>query len=163
MLAGRVSSWITLGSLLLVSCGDERAGLTVELAGPPRNIKFIVHGNCFAGWIHSVPLRIRETSGRTVRIDRFSWEVQDPRTRATLNDSTVEPAGDGVMLSPHGTWEQSTSANLTEPLVGIVLVSGEVRGQDEQGPVNTAFRLETSQATVDDTPLEPGFPCHPER
>jgi len=73
----------------LSSCAPERADLEVELL-PPVASRFVLHGNCFAGWYMVVDLLVHERRGVDVVLDSVSLRVEDDRTGELLGERMAE-------------------------------------------------------------------------
>jgi hypothetical protein len=138
----------TLCALLtagMLACGEpERAELEVELV-PPIAFRFVVHGNCFAGWYMVVDLVVHETRGVEVVLDAVSLHADDGRTGELLGermlDATVLQAPErfgesGPVVRAHGSLRIPMSVGALKGAVdapaisGSIVVSGDVEGHD---------------------------------
>jgi len=91
---------MTICSLLaagaLSACTPERAQLEVELV-PPVASRFVVHGNCFAGWYMVVDIVVHER--RQVSVGALNGSVDAPDISGSivvisqLAPGRVDPAG----------------------------------------------------------------------
>jgi hypothetical protein len=174
---------LAIACLLTAACGSpsrspsntwapERADLEVELV-PPIAWRFVVHGNCFAGWYMSVDLVVHERSGANVLLDLVSLHVEDDRTGELLGERTFDPTAaperfgaSGPVVRGHNSLRINMSVGALKGSVdapaisGFIVVSGDVQGYDEQGRVRTSYRL-TAVVTVDDRPVPSSGACTP--
>ncbi len=88
-----ICSLIAAGALS--ACTPERAQLEVELV-PPVASRFVVHGNCFAGWYMVVDIVVHERRQVSVVLDSVSLRVEDERTGAPLGERMVDAAFYGI-------------------------------------------------------------------
>jgi len=88
------ASCVFLSAGAFLSCAPERAELEVELV-PPVASRFVVHGNCFAGWYMVVDIVVHERRQVSVVLDSVSLRVEDERTGAPLGERMV-PAFYGI-------------------------------------------------------------------
>ncbi len=83
--ASITASCVFLSAGAFLSCAPERAELEVELV-PPVASRFVVHGNCFAGWYMVVDIVVHERRHVSVVLDSVSLRVEDERTGAPLGE-----------------------------------------------------------------------------
>ena len=176
-------AWLAINCLLATACGSpsapdatpqvpRRAHLEVELA-PPIASRFVVHGNCFAGWYMVVDLVIHERRGVDVVLDSVSLRVDDDRTGDLLGERMAEATflrqrfGElGAVVPGLGSLRIPMSVGALNGAVGapaisgFIVVSGVVEGHDERGRVRTSYRL-TAVATVEDRPVPSSGACTP--
>jgi hypothetical protein len=146
---------------VLASCATRPQRLSVELSGPAVATPFVVHGNCFAGWFLSLPLRIRGENASTVSLESMNVGVEDARTGRLVGQDDI--AFDARF--PDGEGEQSLEVPVSlriggdqnEPaLRGPVVVRGEARGRDAGGTLRVPFRLDTVPSITDAPPPRDG-------
>jgi len=161
-----------LAAGVLSACAPERAQLEVELV-PPVASRFVVHGNCFAGWYMVVDLVVHERRRMDVVLDSVSLRVEDERTGALLGERMVDASflrdrlgesgavvpGFGSIRIPMSVGALNGSVDAPD-ISGSIVVSGEVDGHDEQGRVRTSYRL-TAAVTIDDRPVPSSGACTP--
>jgi len=163
-------AWLITG--VLSCCAPERADLEVELV-PPIASRFVVHGNCFAGWYMVVDLVVHERRGVDVLLDAVSLRVDDDRTGELLGERMAETTflrqrfGEfGAVVPGHGSLRIPMSVgalngSVDAPAIsGFIVVSGDVDGYDEEGRVHTSYRL-TAVVTVEDRPVPSSGACTP--
>lgn len=177
---------LAIACLLMAACGSpsrsrsttwapERADLEVELV-PPVASRFVVHGNCFAGWYMVVDLVVHERSGANVLLDTVSLRVEDDRTGELLGERMLDAkalqapergfGAGGPVVRGHGSLRINMSVgalngSVDAPAIsGFIMVSGDVQGYDEQGRVHTSYRL-TAVVTVEDRPVPSSGACTP--
>jgi hypothetical protein len=156
----------------LSSCAPERADLEVELL-PPVASRFVVHGNCFAGWYMVVDLLVHERRGVDAVLDSVSLRVEDDRTGELLGERMAEATflrerfGEyGAVVPAHGSLRIPMSGGALEGSVdapaisGSIVVSGDVEGYDERGRVRTSYRV-AAVVTVEDRPVPSSDACTP--
>lgn len=159
-----------LAANLLSSCAPERADLEVELA-PPIASRFVVHGNCFAGWYMVVDLIVHERRGVDVVLDSVSLRVEDNQTGDLLGERMADAKalrdrfGEfGAVVHGHGSFRipmsvGALSGSVDAPAIsGSIVVSGDVVGLDERGRLCTSYRL-SAVVTVDDRPFPSSGAC----
>ena len=165
---------ILAGALALAvssGCARERAGLTVALA-PPVASRFVVHGNCVAGWFVSADVIVGETRGVDVAIESVSLRVEDA-TAGLLGDLLVDAASLRDRFGEHGAAVPgrgsiripvsvgTLAGSVAAPAIsGSIVVSGEVVALDEQGRVRMSFRIPAT-VRVDGVPLPSSGACPP--
>ena len=150
----------------------RRAHVEVELL-PPVASRFVVHGNCFAGWYMVVDLLVHERRGVEAVLDSVSLRVEDDRTGELLGERMAEATflrerfGElGAVVPALGSLRIPMSVGALNGSVdapdisGSIVVSGEVDGHDEQGRVRTSYRL-TAAVTIDDRPVPSSGACTP--
>ena len=148
---------------VLTSCETRPQRLSVELSGPAVATPFVVHGNCFAGWFLTLPLRVRGENASMVSLESMNVGVEDARTGRLLGQDDVAldarfPDGDGeqsleVPVSLRIAGDESEPA-----LRGPVVVRGEARGRDAGGTLRVPFRLDTIP-TITEAPPPRGGAC----
>ena len=156
----------------LYSCAPERADFEVELA-PPIASRFVVHGNCFAGWYMVVDIVVHEMRGVDVVLDTVSLRVEDGRTGELLGERMVDATflrarlGElGAVVPGHGSLRVPMSVgalngSVDAPAIsGFIVVTGEVLGNDEHGRVGASYRL-SAVVTIDDRPVPISGACTP--
>lgn len=155
----------------LSSCAGERAGLVVNLV-PPVASRFVVHGNCFAGWYVVTDLALRETRGVEVVIQSVSLRVEESSGNLLGErriDSTFlrDRFGEGGGTLPgHGSVSIPMSVGAVSGSVDAlaidrsIVASGEVLAADDQGSVRASFRI-PAVVTVDDRPVPTAGACTP--
>jgi hypothetical protein len=168
----------TLCALLtagVLACGEpERSELEVELV-PPIASRFVVHGNCFAGWYMVVDLVVHETRGVEVVLDAVSLHVDDGRTGELLGERMLDATAlqaperfgeSGPVVRGHGSLRIPMSVGALKgsadapAISSSIVVSGDVEGHDEQGRVHMSYRL-SAVVTVDDRPVPSSGACTP--
>jgi hypothetical protein len=156
------------------SCAPERAELEVELV-PPIASRFVVHGNCFAGWYMVVDLVVHERRGVEVVLDAVALHVADERTGELLGERMLDATPlqlperfgeSGPVVRGHGSLRIKMSVGALKGSVdapaisGFIVVSGHMRGHDEQGVVRASYRL-SAIVTIDDRPVPSSGACTP--
>src|SRR5689334_18520276 len=125
---------------LLTSCAQERASLDVGL-DPAVASRFLVHGNCFAGWFLDFGLSVGETQGVDVVIEDVTVRVDDERTGRELGTATLDAAalrehfkmdalvrGRDALHIPLSVRPAGSSAQ--PDMSGFIVASGMVTGRD---------------------------------
>jgi hypothetical protein len=162
---------MTLALTALSGCATERGDLEVSLVTPVAS-RFIVHGNCFAGWYVAVNLIVRETRGVEVVIQSVSLRVEEStgnllgermidstflRDRFGEGGATVPERGSLVIPMSVGAVKGSVQA---PEIDRSIVASGEVLAVDAQGSVRDQFRM-TATVTIDDRPVPTAGACTP--
>jgi hypothetical protein len=158
---------LTLG--VFCGCTRERAALDVSLTVPVAS-RFIVHGNCFAGWYIALDVIVRETKGVDVLIESVSLRVDDT-SAGLLGERMVDApflrdrfGESGASLPAHGSIRIPMSVgalggSIVAPAIsGSVVVSGDILAADEQGTLRTSYRLPAG-VRIDDSPLPSAGAC----
>jgi hypothetical protein len=159
---------LTLG--LLAGCAQERAAVEVSLV-PPVASRFLVHGNCFAGWYVEVDLIVRETRGVDIVIESVSLRVEDD-TGALLGERNIDSTflldrfGETGASLPGGASLRipmsvgAVNGSVEAPAIGrSIVASGEVVAADEQGSVRSPFRI-SAEVRIDGTAVPTSGACN---
>jgi len=154
---------------VLSACAHERAELEVSLV-PPVASRFVVHGNCLAGWYVVVDLIVHETRSVDVVIESVSLRVED-QTGELLGERMIDSKflsdrfGEFGATLHGGTSLQipmsvgAVPGSVEAPAVGpSIVASGEVLAADQQGTVRSPFRI-SAAVTVQDGPLPAAGAC----
>jgi len=154
---------------LLSACVHERAELEVSLV-PPVASRFVVHGNCFAGWYVVVDLIVQETRGVEVVIQSVSLRVED-QAGELLGERMIDSKflsdrfgefgatlhGGASLRIPMSVG--AVQGSVDAPAIGpSIVASGEVLAADEQGGVRSPFRI-LAAVTVQGGPLPGAGAC----
>ena len=156
---------LTLG--LGAGCGSEPGRLVAEIVGPAEADPLVFHGNCFAGWQLRVELRVRESGGTAVWIERLDYRLQDEGlgvsvVEESLDSAAIEERYGESLVPPNGSRVFPLGAPSGERPIGPVVLSGTVAGRDDGGSrVTTSFRLAAPSLLVRDPDLGPGGACPP--
>jgi hypothetical protein len=160
---------VVLALGMLSTCAHDRAGLEVSLV-PPVASRFVVHGNCFAGWYVAVDLIVRETKGVDVVIQSVSLRVEDQAgqllgERMIDSDFLRDRFGEfGATLSAGTSLRIPMSVGAVNgpveaPAIGpSIVASGEVLAADEQGSLRAPFRI-SAAVTVEGGSLPTAGAC----
>jgi hypothetical protein len=154
---------------LLPGCEPERATLEVSLT-PPVASRFIVHGNCFAGWLMAFDLVIRERQGVDVTIQSVAFRVEDDTgffREWTISAGYLQQRSRTLGAGLPGRTERSvpTSAYVGDrverpSMRESIVISGEVLASDEHGSsVRASFRIPTTMST-DESPIPRSGACN---
>jgi hypothetical protein len=159
---------LTVG--VVSGCTHERADLEVSLT-PPVASRFLVSGNCFAGWYVAFDVLIAETRGVDVAIESVSLRVDDP-TGSLLGERTVDATflrdrlgESGALLRGHTSVRIPMSVgalkgSVDAPAISTSIVaSGDVLASDERGPVRSSYRIPAVVA-IEDLPLPASGACN---
>ena len=153
----RLRALSLLPAALLASCETRPPRLTVELNGAAVAQRFVVHGNCFAGWFLTLPLRIRGEDVSLVSLESMSVTVEEARSGRLLGQEDVAldtqfPDGEG-MQTVEVPVSLRIAGDAAQPrLDGPVIVRGEARGRDPNGSLRVPFRLDTLP-TISEVPV----------
>jgi len=156
---------LTLG--LGAGCGTEPGRLVAEIVGPAEADPLVFHGNCFAGWQLRVELRVRESGGTAVWIERLHYRLADEGlgvglVEEALDTAAIEERFGESLVPANGARVLTLGALSTARPIGPVVLSGSVTGRDEGGSrVGTTFRLTAPSLIVRDPDLGPGGACPP--
>jgi hypothetical protein len=156
----------TVGAVSLVVCGAPRAAVDVALDGTPVAAPLVFHGNCVAGWLLSLELRLRETQGVDAILDGVTYMVDDLASGAALGGESLNGAslrarfGDGATTLPgRGSVKLTLAVRVDEPPAHGVRVSGAVAGHDTAGPWGAPFSLSAAQVIAQAPLPGPGGAC----
>ena len=158
---------LALGTLS--ACAQDRADLEVSLV-PPVASRFVVHGNCFAGWYVVVDLIVRETRGVDVIVQSVSLRVEDQAgqllgeriidsdfLRDRFGEFGANLEGGRSLRIPMSVG--AVNGSVEAPAIGpSIVASGEVLAADGQGSVRSPFRI-SAAVTVQDGPLPTAGAC----
>jgi hypothetical protein len=162
-----VTRWLRasflLSAALLASCDTGPPRFTVELNGAAVASRFVVHGNCFAGWYLTLPLRIRGEDVSLVALESMNVSVEEARSGRLLGQEDLPldaqfPDGDGVQAVDVPVSVRISGDAAQPRLDGPVVVRGEARGRDAGGSLRVPFRLDTLP-TVSEVPLPRDGAC----
>ncbi len=155
--------------VLLSSCTHERADLEVTLT-PPIASRFVVHGNCFAGWYISFDVIVYETRGVDVVLESVSLRVEDSAA-GLLGERMVDAVylgqrrGEiGVVVDGHASYPIPMSVGAVKCAVdapainGSIVASGEIVASDAQGTIRSSYRIPAT-VRVDDRPVPTSGAC----
>jgi hypothetical protein len=141
---------------LAINCRMQPAELTLDLAGPAVADPQVFHGNCFAGWVVRVELRVRETRGVAVVVERLAYRLADEGRGVDLGAEVLDaPAidvryGDRVVEAGGSRVFGLCVPSAARP-VGPIAFVGDIAGLDDNGnPVAARFRLSAASLTVRD-------------
>ena len=145
----------TLATLLtfgvLSGCASERADLEVSLT-PPIASRFLVHGNCFAGWYIALDVVVAETRGVGERM------VDATFLRDRLGESGSLLRGPSSVRIPISVGALNGSVD-APAISGSIVGSGVVLAADERGTVRSAYRI-PAVVRVENPPLPMAGACN---
>jgi hypothetical protein len=157
---------------MLYSCSPKRADLEVELV-PPVASRFLSHGNCFSGWYMTTDLLVHDRTRVTAVLDSLSLRVEDAQTGELLGERMVNAVFFRTRFGEFGAVVPGLNSlripmsvgalngSVAAPAIsGLIVVTGDVQGHDEQGRVRTTFRT-AGAVTVDNRPVPSSGGCAP--
>lgn len=136
-----------------ISCGHQRPRLEVDLPAPPVASRFIVHGNCFAGWMLHFDLRIAAEGDDDVALESLALRVEEAATGTVLAEESLDSSQLATLGPGHDRFALPVGLRVpggvdAPGFSGAVAVAGELRARDTGGPLAAPFRL-TATPTIE--------------
>jgi hypothetical protein len=159
--------------LAVASCGDPSAALLVELAGTPRALPLVFHGNCFAGYTVEASLRVRETEGVPVVLESLEFRFRDENQVDAGGDrldsaALQERFGAEALNVPSGgvrdlplSWRFDSEGRPASSPPAVLTLTGRIQAKDESDRRLSAPYSLTSRVDVVPYVHEPGGACPP--
>ncbi|HUG52516.1 MAG TPA: hypothetical protein VMR21_02900 [Vicinamibacteria bacterium] len=161
-----VAAAVVLAAAGAGGCDRPAGRLSVEVLGPVTAAPLVFHGNCFTGWLVAVQLRLRETEGVDVALERVSYRLADEGAgrellAETLDAAQVEERAGSRLVPARGELRFPITAISTGEPIGPVVFEGEILGRDESGHAIVVPLRSTATMTVAPPPALGAGACGP--